>query len=313
MFQVASHPAAFHLREHSRRPSYDRPHTPKHSSSASNAAIQLPRTLTRPPFTDISRDALSTAAPDLASVPTEFIRHHLLAKAPQMQAGLAALAPSHIAKSYPRAHLPPALIVPLRNVAGPPPSYPTHALAVGAPPPKGLREAPADAPQTIFAVHAVVLAAHCAKLPRLPPSHSGSGANATLPILPLILPSPQAFTLLHQFIYTHRIDTLLASLLPLPSPFLDSLTSSSVSGGPSAHQILTATLATPSVLHTLSAHLASASAGSLTTLMSHAAHVKELWQDMVALGVYDVVLWDALDLAWEVVLGGMNLAAGVGQ
>jgi hypothetical protein len=30
---------------------------------------------------------------------------------------------------------------------------------------------------------------------------------------------------------------------------------------------------------------------------------------MVALGLYDPELWDAVDLAWEVVLGALNLAA----
>jgi hypothetical protein len=29
---------------------------------------------------------------------------------------------------------------------------------------------------------------------------------------------------------------------------------------------------------------------------------------MVALGVYDPVLWGAIDLVWEVVLGAMNLS-----
>jgi hypothetical protein len=38
-------------------------------------------------------------------------------------------------------------------------------------------------------------------------------------------------------------------------------------------------------------------------------HVKEVWQDMVALGLYDPQLWDAIDLAWEVILGALNLAA----
>jgi len=40
-----------------------------------------------------------------------------------------------------------------------------------------------------------------------------------------------------------------------------------------------------------------------------AGHVKELWQDMVALGLNDPELWDTLDLAWEIVLGALNLAA----
>ncbi|KAJ7825827.1 hypothetical protein B0H14DRAFT_3110722 [Mycena olivaceomarginata] len=248
MFQVASHPAAFPPPREARPP---RPPPP---------ALQLPRTLARPPFTDISRDALAAAAPELTAVPAEFIRHGLRAKGPHMQAGIAALAPSHL------------------------PTYPTHALAIGLPVSKS-SPSPADAPQAVFPVHAVVLAAHCAKLPRLPPASppSSRSSSITLPVLPLALPSPQAFAILHAYMYTHRIDAALGALLP-PSPPRP-----------------------PSTRHALSAHLLAAAGTSLSALMAHAGHVKELWQDMVALGVYDPALWAAVDLAWEVVLGAMNL------
>ncbi|KAJ7639724.1 clp1-like protein [Mycena polygramma] len=308
MFQVASHPAAFpHRDSHKqhRRPSYDQP------SRSTSAVTALPRNLERPPFTDISRDALAAAAPELAAVPAEFIRHGLRAKAHQMQAGIAALAPSHLPQSIPRSHLPAALTVPLRAPQpGSPasPSYPTHALAI-APPPKS-SHSDRDAPQAIFPVHAVVLAAHCAKLPRLPPQpRAPSSAALTLPVLPLALPSPQAFAILHAYMYTHRLDAALASLLPFPPAFLESLSGRGRGEHPPA-AVVSAALGTPAVRHTLAAHLYSAAGGgNIGALMAHAAHVKELWQDMVALGMYDAPLWDALDLAWEVVLGAMNLAA----
>ncbi|KAJ7711673.1 hypothetical protein B0H16DRAFT_1627671, partial [Mycena metata] len=78
---------------------------------------------------------------------------------------------------------------------------------------------------------------------------------------------------------------------------------------PSSNAHLAAALANGLTRHQLGAHLCAASSGNLSTLMTHAAHVRELWQDMVALGLYDPTLWDSLDLAWEVVLGAMNLAA----
>ncbi|KAJ6565582.1 hypothetical protein DFH09DRAFT_1081730 [Mycena vulgaris] len=56
-------------------------------------------------------------------------------------------------------------------------------------------------------------------------------------------------------------------------------------------------------------HALASASSNLSTLMGHAGHVKELWQDMVALSVYDPELWDALNLAWEVGLGALNLAA----
>jgi hypothetical protein len=45
--------------------------------------------------------------------------------------------------------------------------------------------------------------------------------------------------------------------------------------------------------------------------MGVAGVVSGVWRNVVALGVADPELWDVLDLAWEVVLGSLNLAAGV--
>ena len=46
-------------------------------------------------------------------------------------------------------------------------------------------------------------------------------------------------------------------------------------------------------------------------LMGIAKGISGVWRNVVALGIADPELWDALDLAWEVVLGSLNLAAGV--
>ena len=89
------------------------------------------------------------------------------------------------------------------------------------------------------------------------------------------------------------------SLFPLPATFVQSL----------SHHTVQSTLASGTSLHQLSSYLCSATGGSLQALTTHAAHVKELWQDMVALGLHDPELWDAVDLSWEVVLGALNLAA----
>jgi hypothetical protein len=39
-----------------------------------------------------------------------------------------------------------------------------------------------------------------------------------LPICPIVLPSVDAFLILRTFMYTHRVETLLDELLPLPVP-----------------------------------------------------------------------------------------------
>ncbi|KAJ7151301.1 hypothetical protein C8R43DRAFT_924179 [Mycena crocata] len=284
----------------------------KSSTPAPSAALQLPRNLARPQFTDVSRDALAAASPELASVPAEFIRHGLRTKTPQMMAGISALAPSHLPTSLPRSHLPPALTIPIRSVSSSPhPSYPTHALAIGSSSSKHGQAL--DAHQSLFPVHAVVLTVHCAKLPRLPPPARSSSSRAVLPVCPIALPSPQAFSILHAFMYTHRLDAALSALLPLPSSFIESLaasySSASARGAPTPIALIHAVLSAPQMRHALSAHLCASAAGNVNALLAHAGHVKELWQDMVALGLYDAELWDALDLSWEVVLGGLNLAA----
>ncbi|KAF8622971.1 hypothetical protein AX15_006600 [Amanita polypyramis BW_CC] len=72
MFQVASHPSAFGLHPHGQY------HSPPHYHSP---AVKLPRTLARPPFVDVSRDAIAAVAPELEGIPTEYIRRGLRPKA----------------------------------------------------------------------------------------------------------------------------------------------------------------------------------------------------------------------------------------
>lgn len=151
----------------------------------------------------------------------------------------------------------------------------------------------------MYPVHAVVLASQCALLPPLPSSFPHPDSGLQLPVLPLALPSAEAFSILHSYMYTRRLDVVLKGLFPMPAGFLDSL----------SHETVQAALASGGVLHQLASYLCSSSSSSLQNLMVHAAHVKELWQDMAALGLHDPELWDTIDLAWEVILGALNLAA----
>ncbi|KAJ7736785.1 hypothetical protein DFH07DRAFT_927754 [Mycena maculata] len=265
--------------------------------SASSSYFQLPRTLVRPSFTEVSRTALLAASPELGNVSVEFIRKNLLATSPQMISGTSALSQSHLPTALPKSSLPPYLTVPFF----PPqdcghPSYPTHALAISNASPSG----PVDMHDMhlIFPIHALVLAAHCSKLPQLPPPAPRAAASVHLPVLPLALPSAPAFSILLAFMYAHRLDAVLSALFPVPPPFLRKLT----------HKTVRAALQSGADLHLLSAHLCTASGASVQVLMTHTAHVKELWQDMVALGIDDAALWDTVELAYEIVLGALNLA-----
>ncbi|KIL66105.1 hypothetical protein M378DRAFT_51503, partial [Amanita muscaria Koide BX008] len=281
MFQVASHPSAFGLHNHGQYQS---------SPHYQNPAVKLPRNLARPPFADIPRDAITAVAPELENVPTEYIRRGLRSKAKVMLSGNAALAAS-LPSSLPKTHLHSTMTVPVRAPSDN--EYPTHILAISS-------SSSSSDQVRLFPVHSLVLASQCARLPRLPPSQANaSSSQVTLPVLPMSVPSPAAFAILHQFMYHHRLDSVLKALFPLPANFLQSL----------SHQTIQATLSSETTLRQLSNYLCSSASSNLQTLTAHAAHVKELWQDMAALGLYDPELWDTIDLAWEIVLGALNLAA----
>ncbi|KAJ7825834.1 hypothetical protein B0H14DRAFT_3874269 [Mycena olivaceomarginata] len=289
MFQVASHPRRLPPPREARPPRPPPPvlrlrrprPRPAGRPSSSRAPWPAPRSPTSretpsppPPLSSPPSPPSSSAT---ASAPRD----------PTCKPASPALAPSHLPASLPRDRLPPALRIPLCAPppgAPAPPSYPTHALAIGLPVSK--RYSPctrSSSPHTAPSSRALP--------PASPPSSRSS--SITLPVLPLALPSPQAFAILHAYMYTHRIDAALGALLPLPPA------TRRRRWRPRSPQ--------PSTRHALSAHLLAAAGTSLSALMAHAGHVKELWQDMVALGVYDPALWAAVDLAWEVVLGAMNL------
>jgi hypothetical protein len=226
-----------------------------------------------------------------------------------MLAGISALSKTHlpatISKSHLRHNMP--LTVPVRSSASSSsssqqPTYPTHFLALSS---NSKSQTSLSDELPLVPTHSLVLAAHCASLPRIPPSSpQAHGNTVTIPVLPLSVPSPQAFQTLHQFLYTHNLSGLLHALLPsLPSPFLSSLSSSTIYS----------TLSSGPKLHQLSAHcLSNAQHGQPTqVLMGYAQHITSLWRNAIALGVHDKDLWDVIDLAWEVVLGSLNLAAGV--
>lgn len=69
MFQVASRPTPPHLSANME--------THGHYPTQAPSNIQLPRSLQRPTFSDVSREFIVQLAPELQDVPLEYIRKHL--------------------------------------------------------------------------------------------------------------------------------------------------------------------------------------------------------------------------------------------
>ncbi|KAJ6565494.1 hypothetical protein DFH09DRAFT_1473543 [Mycena vulgaris] len=262
--------------------------------SASTHGCMLPCRLERPPVHAAPRATLDALAPELAQLPISFIRHQITLRAPQMLAGLDDLP---IPSTIPRLHLPRKLTVPVPRGAGADNVEcwdPTHVLALSLP---ARRAASPDAPFVLIPIHGIVLAAHCAA-PVLGPAPTPGDANSAngtlvLPLCPVILPSVPALLVLRAYMYTQRLDSFLGAVLPLPEPF--------------AHAAVKAALASSTEIKRLAAHLIDTHA-SLAHLLEYVGRVRDVWQTMCRLGMHHVQLWNALDLAWDILMVALNTA-----
>ena len=155
---------------------------------------------------------------------------------------------------------------------------PTHLLAVHTKPTTRV---------SLFPVHAIVLAAHCARLPPFPQSGSRTPAEAgskiSLPVTPFCLPNPETFSIILYYLYTKRVDRLFSALLPLP-----------LQGRKSIDQLSRTYSSTFTV----------------QALLSHAAKVHGLWSNVAALGIFDGRLWQVIEVAWEVLLKALAVSTG---
>ncbi|KAF8870942.1 hypothetical protein CPB85DRAFT_1226186 [Mucidula mucida] len=261
------------------------------AGGATKSPLQLPRQLDRPAFEpERTRQAIISADPDLEDVPLPFIRHSLRDKLHEMVIGRNSLSPSHVPTHYPVHLIPRALTVPLLKSSATA-SFPTHALAICA------KDDPGQ-PALIFPIHCLVFSAHCSLT--LPSCYEPNESAIHLPIQRLELPSPRAFSILYEYMYTQRLDGVLKKLIPLPPDFLSEL----------SHTVVIEARGSKSTIFRLGMHLYACESGSVAMIMTHASHVKDLWHDMVALRMYLFDLWDTLDLAWDIVLCALHLASG---
>ncbi|KAJ7450753.1 hypothetical protein FB451DRAFT_1342866 [Mycena latifolia] len=266
---------------------------PPSQQPLASTIVTLPRTLKRPTSSvdSFPRAILDVLTPELAEVPIPFIRHQIRACAEQFAAGFNALPLPGTIRCR---HLPQTLTIPIPRDTKPanvePLYYPTHLLAVVGP------FIPLDAQVALIPVHSVVLAAHCAS-PLLgpPPAYvpEDTPGVVVLPICRVVLPSTPAVSVLCTYMYTECLERLLAAVLPLPVPL--------------PHSAVKATLGSDAEIRRLATYLVDAHPG-LDHLMGYSMHVRHGWQTACYMGMYHPPLWDALDLAWELVLASLNLA-----
>ena len=155
---------------------------------------------------------------------------------------------------------------------------PTHLLAV---------RAKSATRVFVFPVHAIILAIHCARLPAFPPSSSRTPAEAgskiTLPITKLFIPNPETFSILLHYLYTKHEDRLFSALLPIP-----------LEDGKSIDELSRTYSSTFTV----------------QALLSHANRVRGLWNNVVALGIFDERLSVALERTWDVLSKALAVSTG---
>ncbi|KAI9056480.1 hypothetical protein FKP32DRAFT_1468529 [Trametes sanguinea] len=298
MFQVASRPA----HHHGAVPEPLNLMSSHYQSASVAQKLNIPRRLARPAFAEPSRDAVARIDPSLAGVPLEYIRRTLAGNANQMLTALSLLA---VPSSLPCAHLPPTIDAPVRPSSQTPDlsAFPTHVLAI-----LSSRSSATTPTMASFADRSSLPASTTVPLY---PASALVLAALTLPIVPLTIPNPEAFPLLHAYLHTMRPDTLLASLLPALASSLPQMSGASSSAG--SNKVVYVAQFSADRLTRLAHGLAGAAlqrsgsqSGAMGVLMAHVKVVNGLWQDVCALGVFDAELWGVMDLAWEVVLAAMT-------
>ncbi|KAG2049710.1 hypothetical protein BDR06DRAFT_893395 [Suillus hirtellus] len=248
--------------------------------------ISLPRLLARPKPTEIPVSILQAVAPELVHTHIDYIRDGLECLGPDMLRVLAGI------KAEPASNvLPRELSIIVNDVSS---DVPTHMFAVFS----SRQPAPARRRRvTLFPAHNLVFAIHCANLPVLPTPTPAiaecAGQEIKVPVVPLCIPAPEVFPQLSTFLYTKRIDHLLGSLMPLPTPaqlYLDD----------------------PTTVMPLLRQFAQKIADTFTVsaLLRHITKVHSTWRNTVALGIADERLWCALDTAWEILLTSLAISTG---
>lgn len=264
--------------------------------------ITLPKYLIRPDYKEVSLANIVALDPDLKDVPLRYIQEGLEITGPayvirifscilssaykncRMLQVIASVEATPVKNALPK-----ELSIIINDLSC---DLPTHMFAVYS---RQSSHSPSPTRKvTLFPTHAIVMSLHCANLPSLPKSRAcepDSIGEMALPVVPLCIPSPETFSPLSAYLYTKDVQHLLSSLLPsglATPPNILSLDTDSDSPEFTQFSIkLRATYTAPA-------------------LLTYAMAINGLWRNVVALGIFDERLWEALDIAWAAVLGALE-------
>lgn len=262
----------------------------KDAAAPRTASFTLPRVLARPACREVPREAVVAIQPDMKDTPMNFVRDALEDIGPAMMQVLTGVHATPVKNA-----LPTELSVLINDLSF---DMPSHMLAVHSRLPSAF-----NSPRqvTLYPIHHIVLAAHCASLPHLPHNPTPAtpetaGSHITLPVVPLCIPHPETFPHLSAYLYTRRTSALIASLLPAGTP-----PPSLVISAPDFNTTLRQFSHKLAMTYTVHA------------LLGHAVKINGLWRNVCALGVFDDGIWDALDVAWDAVVLALAIATGSEQ
>ncbi|CAE6333459.1 unnamed protein product [Rhizoctonia solani] len=256
--------------------------------------IELPWKLIRPEVSPVLSETLAVMDRGLKGVPVEFVVHKLQTIGPELLASLGnVVPPSSIFPSINTAALPSELELHIRDRSQPLEAIPTHLLCVFNP------HAGKASKGHLFPAHSLVLASQCSKFPQVGPATrivDHERGTTRLPVVPLPVPHPASFGFLNAYLYTRRIDKVLATLIPLPTQTL-----AGISAGMANQPVCGA-------IPQLSA--AMARTFTMLALLDRAGVIHGMWSNCKALGVDDERLWKVLELAWDIVVAAISASSG---
>lgn len=253
-------------------------------STPRSIPINFPRTLGRPEFREVSSEALQVIDPSLVDTDINHIRETLEELGPDLIKSLASVKANPLKDKLPK-----ELEIVINDMTA---IAPTHMLAVFGKQLASKSHQPRRV--TLYPVHSLVFASHCASLPKFPTAlpvafpEEGDIRKVDVPVWPLCIPSPATYPHLSTYLYNKRTDLFMRSVLPRPPPL-------TFEQDPS---------------HILAFAKELAETFTVQTLVKHALMVFGVWQNVCALGIFDGNLWETLDTLWELLLTSIAIGTG---